>query len=213
MAERIIFTRLSLDRTELAQSTDPDRLLMSYALPQSQTSFEYLVKAWRRAHTARSNAITRAVPERLRALDALKALCISFAGLSIQDPTMFPQPAGKATGGSELVDIFLRRGPSAELLDEDTLAPFMAELVRRFEGDDIHLVFEPVIAGIVNDLVKRRCTFATLEWRESVGAIRDLADSKAIAATVRRQVRDEMLTASDAAVSRLVPDQHPSPAV
>jgi len=212
LAERVIFSRLSLDRTELARSSDPDLLAMSASLPPAQTSFEYLVQAWRRAQAARSDVVTRSVPARVAAIDALKALCISFAGLSIQDPSMFPQPASKPAGGAELVDIFLRRGASAGLLDEDTLVVFMGELVRRFDGDDIHLVFEPVINGIVSDLVKRRCSFANLEWRDAVGAIRDLSESKAIAATVRRCF-DCAADRSDAAVSELVPDQHRSPAV
>lgn len=71
---------------------------MLASLPAEQSVFEYLVGCWKRANGARAALLKRAYPplETQRAgevLDKLRDLAISYAGLTLQDPDMFPQPA------------------------------------------------------------------------------------------------------------------------
>jgi len=96
-------------------SDDLEQLSILSALPSDQTSFEYLVSCWKRLNSQRSLLLRRGptgsvsfvlFPTELlyssyvqdlerssAALEKLRDLVISYAGLTLQDSTMFPQPS------------------------------------------------------------------------------------------------------------------------
>lgn len=95
----------------LTHSNDPDQLAILAGLPQNETVFEYLTGCWRRLYIANrethrvvrssraSGLIVQAYPANEKAtwaktFEAVKALIISYCGLTLEDSSMFPQPTG-----------------------------------------------------------------------------------------------------------------------
>lgn len=99
-------------------SDDLDYLPVIASLPAQQTTFEYLVGCWRRVNLTRSALIKKVnkfsteilakifkhyqgyspldTQNALVRLEKIRELIISYAGLTLQEPEMFPQPAGYA---------------------------------------------------------------------------------------------------------------------
>jgi hypothetical protein len=76
---------------------DLEYLPVIASLPADQTVFEYLIGCWKRVNTASSAIAKRKYPpvetqQANEVLDKLRDLVISYAGLSLQEPEMFPQP-------------------------------------------------------------------------------------------------------------------------
>jgi ubiquitin conjugation factor E4 B len=99
LIDRLLIARLQIDPSVLASSSDPDQLAVLAGLPQNETVFEYLTGCWRRLYIANreTNRISYSAAERAewsKAFDAIKTLLISYCGLTLEDPSMFPQPAG-----------------------------------------------------------------------------------------------------------------------
>ena len=91
---------------------------MLVSLPPQQTIFEYLVGCWKRLNVVRSTAIKKVksfeeaemrsftyyrltqgytpvdTQNALGRLEKIRELLISYTGLTLQEPEMFPQPSG-----------------------------------------------------------------------------------------------------------------------
>lgn len=68
-------------------------------MPQDETIFEYLTGCWKRLNAARRefSRIAYSKEEKAKwaaAAEELQRLIISYCGMTLEDPTMFPQPAG-----------------------------------------------------------------------------------------------------------------------
>jgi ubiquitin conjugation factor E4 B len=92
----LLIARLELDPQ--AMSDDLDYLPTLASLP-SDTVFEYLVSCWKRINATTSALNKRNYPPHQReeaqaVLEKLRDLVVSYAGLSLQEPEMFPQPSG-----------------------------------------------------------------------------------------------------------------------
>lgn len=61
LADRLLLSRLSLSPSNLVD--DPERITVVAALPQNETSFEYLGGCWRRERTERSRVVAKKVGE------------------------------------------------------------------------------------------------------------------------------------------------------
>lgn len=82
----------------MAQSDDPDVLTILAGLPQNETVFEYLAGCWKRLYQASRDVNRYAFSEDEKSqwsisVDKIKGLVVSYCGMTIEDPTMFPQPA------------------------------------------------------------------------------------------------------------------------
>ena len=80
-------------------SDDLEYLPVLASLPPDQTIFEYLVGCWRRLNGVRSALSKKAYPpvqveQATAKLNKTRDLIISYAGFTLQDPEMFPQPSG-----------------------------------------------------------------------------------------------------------------------
>jgi ubiquitin conjugation factor E4 B len=64
-------------------------------MPQDETAFEYLIGCWRRLYAANKDFHRSAYEKSLwpPRFDKLKGLIISYTGMTLEDPSMFPQPA------------------------------------------------------------------------------------------------------------------------
>lgn len=67
-------------------------------MPEGETVFEYLTGSWKRLNSANRELSKLAYSKEEKAkwheaYTELKRLIISYSGMTLEDPTMFPQPA------------------------------------------------------------------------------------------------------------------------
>lgn len=132
-------------------------------------------------------------------LEKLRDLIISYIGLTIQEPEMFPQPIvpDKELGAAELVPSFMSlsalSGPyltsnsSTSLLDSADIETFLQDLVKRFEPDN-------EIDGVLGPVVVKLCSHESLKvgfasgdgWRGVISGLEALVSVKPIAVMITR---------------------------
>ncbi|KAF7314288.1 U-box domain-containing protein [Mycena kentingensis (nom. inval.)] len=203
IADRLLISRLELDPASM--SDDLDFLPVIASLPPQQTVFEYLVGCWKRSNAARSLLMKKSyspvdLQNALHRLDKIHELIISYTGLTLQEPEMFPQPSGRRLGPSELVVPLLSLSAlSAPLMNSaaspNTLTPsdigtFLQDLARRFEPDN---EIDGVLGPVVNELLHHQSLFrpegllaGDSGWRGVLGGLEALVSVKSIAAMITR---------------------------
>ncbi|EPT05311.1 hypothetical protein FOMPIDRAFT_1045367 [Fomitopsis schrenkii] len=204
IADRLLISRLELDPS--AMSDDLEYLAVIASLPPQQTGFEYLVGCWKRLNATRFALLKKNHPpvqtqQAIDVLDKLRDLIISYAGLNLQEPDMFPQPAGRPVGPPELVAPLLSlsalTGPllssavtSPNSLGPAEVEPFLHDLVKRFEPDnEIDDVLGPVVAQLCfHESLFRPEGLAGGDgsWRAVISGIEALVNIKAIAVMITR---------------------------
>ncbi|KAG6864495.1 hypothetical protein C0991_009113 [Blastosporella zonata] len=222
LADRVLIARLELDPGTM--SDDLDYLPVLASLPPQQTTFEYLVGAWKRVNAAKSALMKKGChagccsmleisnhyvqayspPDTQAAvvrLEKLRELIISYTGLTLQEPEMFPQPSGRPIGPPELVVPLLSLSAlSGPLLSTPTASPnaltpsdieqFLQDLARRFEPDD---ELDSVLGPVVKALLFHESLFrpeglggGDASWRGVVGGLEVLVSIKSIALMITR---------------------------
>ncbi|EPQ27830.1 uncharacterized protein PFL1_04575 [Pseudozyma flocculosa PF-1] len=168
IADRILISRLSLDPSD-AMSDDADHLAAIAALPKGQTSWDYLAAAWTRLK-AEEPLVKKALPNDHQAasaaLDEMRGLIISYIGLVLQTPDMFPngEKNGKPVSPLVLVPSLSRVAapvssfgissqPTSsnvdlsrdwETIDPELMPTFVGELAQRFgDGDGLDQILGP----------------------------------------------------------------------
>ncbi|KAF9267408.1 ubiquitin conjugation factor E4 [Marasmius fiardii PR-910] len=203
LIDRLLIARLEIDPQNM--SDDLEFLPVLASLPAQQTIFEYLVGCWKRINSARSTLVKRGyspvnTQQALEKLEKIRTLIISYAGLTMQMPDMFPQPSGRDIGPSELVAPLLSLSAlSAPLLSSstspNTLGPsdieqFLQELAARFEPDnEIDEILGPVVRNLLfHQSLSRPEGLAggDSSWRGVVGGLEALVSVKAIVTMITR---------------------------
>ncbi|KAI9573523.1 ubiquitin elongating factor core-domain-containing protein [Boletus coccyginus] len=204
IADRLLISRLELDPQ--AMSNDFDYVPVLASLPSQMTVFEYLVGCWKRLNSARANLIKKVgkpVNEQQQAstlLEKIRDLVISYAGLTLQEPGMFPQPAGRELGPSEFVGSLLSLSALSTpltivsspnyVLSPTEVEPFLQDLARRFEPDN---EIDGVLGPVVRQLLFHPSLFrpeglagGDSSWRGVVGGMEALVSIKSIAIMLTR---------------------------
>ncbi|KAJ1025115.1 hypothetical protein NDA16_002621 [Ustilago loliicola] len=167
IADQILIARLSLDPDGDVMSDDAEHITILASLPKGQTSWDYLIACWKKAR-AEDSRVRKTLPaadqpKALAVLEEIRALLISYAGLVLQTPDMFPnatKPNGTPLSPMVLVDSLTRVSSSIssfgfsssdtastshsttdlttkfETVDGDDLPVFLNELANRFGNDD-----------------------------------------------------------------------------
>lgn len=103
LIDRLILARLSLNRLQESamdeDEPDLDTMTALAALPANETTFEYLSGCWKRERQERFSVLSsggnsgneQEKKKRLEVLDNVKGLVVSYMGLVLADPEMFPQ--------------------------------------------------------------------------------------------------------------------------
>ncbi|KAJ7672776.1 ubiquitin elongating factor core-domain-containing protein [Mycena rosella] len=204
IVDRLLIARLELDPSKMTD--DLEFLPVLASLPPQQTTFEYLVGCWKRFNSARSALVKKAyapvdVQNALNRLEKVRELIISYTGLTLQEPEMFPQPSGRPLGPPELVAPLLSLSAlSAPLLassssSPNTLTPsdidaFLQDLTRRFEPDN---EIDDVLGPVVRQLLFHESLFrpeglggGDAGWRGVVSGLEALVSIKGIAVMITR---------------------------
>lgn len=139
--ERSIVARLSL-KTNMNPSNEINTLT-------EKSLVHYLIQCWKRAQTQK-RVITRKVAENLRntideICETIMNLSVSYVGLLLQFPSMFPQPNDVTNMGASLLAMFVK----LLVIDDKNCIPFemLSCLVSRFE-DELVEIFSPVVAHL-----------------------------------------------------------------
>lgn len=202
LIDRLLIARLELNPQEMTD--DLEYLPALVSLPPI-TIFEYLVGSWKRLNAARVALNKKNYPppdtqQAIIKLDKLRELLISYAGLTLQEPEMFPQPQGRVIGAPELVKPLLSlsalstpllTGPTTDpnTLDSSDVEQFIQELAHRFENDELESVLGPVIKGLLHN----ECLFrpeglagGDAGWRGVISGLELLVSIKSIAILITK---------------------------
>ncbi|KAG8745833.1 hypothetical protein FRC10_006860 [Ceratobasidium sp. 414] len=191
LADRLLIERLSLDPR--SPTEDPELLTVLISLPPLQTSLAYLVACWKRIQLTRTQLSRKPPPlsdlqHTTAVLALLQNLIVSYAGLTLQDPTMFPQPEGVTLGAQELLPSLLslssaplNAGSTALGLGAGDVEYFMGDLAKRFAGDGLEELFGGVIDMVIETLPAEGLGGGGSEWRGVVGALEALVSDKNVA--------------------------------
>ncbi|KAI5478750.1 ubiquitin conjugation factor E4 B [Pseudohyphozyma bogoriensis] len=203
--DRFLLARLSLPST---MSEDPEVVMTIAALPPNETSFGYLGGAWKRERAERYKIVVggkgkdaEEVKKRVEVLDRLKALVVSYIGLVLLNPEMFPSPDAKTSGPLELVPLLLPDStpiPSHQLQSSD-LPSLLSDLATRFtpspqndHEEGIVDLLAPVFQALSHSLLLSNVDIGGATqpaesgkgWRELLGAVQMLAEIKGVAAAM-----------------------------
>lgn len=166
-------------------SDDQDTLSVLSGLPQGETSYDYLVGAWKRCLTQQTQLRkifgSDQSKEPQKILDNLRALIVSYLGLVMLTPDMFPNsskpPASqlreKAVSPLCLVPSLLRQGSGTDpysstssssspgyadvnkwaIFDSHDLPAALTDLTRRFDGDGLEELIGPPLTYISTQII------------------------------------------------------------
>ncbi|GAA6034754.1 hypothetical protein JCM8097_001153 [Rhodosporidiobolus ruineniae] len=213
LSDRLLLSRLSLPSAETSTSEDPEVLTVLAALPPQQTAFEYLAGCWKRERAERSKVALRkdSNPEeaakRFAALDHVKQLVVSYLGLVLIDPSMFPQdhitskplgplalspllipslpipptlPLTIADAPSLLTDLSSRFIPSPSNDHESGMDVILSTLLSSWGS---FLVLHKVDIGSTGGVSAPTAgDLSGASWRDVIQAVQNLAEIKPIAA-------------------------------
>ncbi|KIO02810.1 hypothetical protein M404DRAFT_27705 [Pisolithus tinctorius Marx 270] len=200
--DRLLIARLELDPH--AMSDDLDYVPVLASLPDQMTVFEYLVGCWKRLNKGRNELLRKNPVKEIQQasvlLEKIRNLVISYAGLNLQDPGMFPQPQGRDVGPSELVRPLLSlsafssplvsTSPADNALNPTEVEPFLQDLAQRFEPDnEIDSVLGPVARQLLfhESLVRPEgIGGGDSSWRAIVSGVEALVSIKSIAVMFTR---------------------------
>ncbi|KAF8305671.1 hypothetical protein DL93DRAFT_2089352 [Clavulina sp. PMI_390] len=207
VADRCLIARLEID-PQGGMTEDPELITVIANLPPEQTTFEYLVSCWQRIYSLRIALHKRfasakddpALPQADAILDQLRDLVISYAGLTLQEPTMFPQPkTTKQLGIMELAVPLLSMSGATPLgssvstsLQAHEVEPFIRDLAKRFDGDDLESTFgEALVNELMGVIIRDKGGLASSSlgiqsWRAGVSAMEALSAVKPLAAMIPR---------------------------
>ncbi|KAG0749651.1 hypothetical protein G6F57_002879 [Rhizopus arrhizus] len=174
--DRIIVARLSLDPNESHSELPQDITNTLYVL-----HFDYLLNCWKQAYDIRRNTLIRSknlektiLEQRLDVLDSVRQLIISYSGLVIQMPDMFPQIQSDNLGPEQLIPR-LKAEPDTS---EGFPAEYINELIARFNEDGLDLIFGPALTNISAEVRQ----YSILDnYKSTIRAVAYLSENKAIA--------------------------------
>ncbi|KAK0221612.1 ubiquitin elongating factor core-domain-containing protein [Armillaria fumosa] len=204
LVDRLLIARLEIDPQQM--SDDLEYMPVLASLPPQQTVFEYLVGCWKRLNISRNALIKKGytpadTQNALNRLEKIRDLIISYAGLTLQEPEMFPQPTGRPLGAAELLSPLLSlsalsapllSGPvsSSNVLGPSDIEQFLQDLARRFEPDN---EIDGILGPVVQQLLFHPSLFrpeglggGDASWRGVVSGLEALVSVKAIANMITR---------------------------
>ncbi|WAQ85400.1 hypothetical protein PtA15_6A28 [Puccinia triticina] len=184
IADRLLIARLSLNPSDLP-SPEPNMGAIQAQL-RNQSAFEYLTKSWSRALEERSKALaSKSSPtNKVRLIEKIKELLVSYIGLVTVEPSMFPTSENAKSGTDELVNLFINPAPSDPLIHHKWT--LIHELANRFDNDGLEDVIGPTLVRIAMDtnLLTSKWHIGGHEWRVPVRTVEDLMEVKPIARMV-----------------------------
>ncbi|KAF9586088.1 hypothetical protein BGW38_009841 [Lunasporangiospora selenospora] len=186
--EPLLISQASLDRVLVERlSVDPNDEANASLLLRGQlqfTIFDYLLDCWKRLETVKiQTSRSRTLPsdvvgQRVKTLDESKKLFVSYAGLVLQMPDMFPQmQSSLVLGAAQLTERLLSNPDTPSKVPTE----FIKDLALRFKDDGLVDIIQPVISGI--SAKARQATILT-DWRTPISVLISLTEIPEVAAAI-----------------------------
>ncbi|KAJ2158357.1 Ubiquitin conjugation factor E4, partial [Coemansia sp. RSA 552] len=181
----VLITAATLERVLLA------RLDESVVADSGSSAFEFLASSWRSGQAVVSNlcgakgkALDPSVREaRTSALREAQGLLVSYMGLSLQFPDMFPE-LGRP-GRTIIVDALLEDPDSATNPLTEQLPELFAQLAARFADDGLPEVVAPIVSELgLRSLLRANHSLLQPGFRRVLAALDVLAGDRRIAAAI-----------------------------
>ncbi|CAO1628196.1 unnamed protein product [Jaminaea pallidilutea] len=163
IADRVIIARLSLDPQGSNAADDPDTLTVLASLDEDETSWDWLINSWKRCEKEKAKAkkgLGDHVPEALSLLNGAQELIVSYAGLVLITPDMFPgdtkRSGAKLTPAALVPSILSITGATDSLqgssssarwaaLDQSEAPVFLSGLCGRFDMEELEQIIGPAV--------------------------------------------------------------------
>ncbi|KAK0557132.1 Ubiquitin conjugation factor E4 [Tilletia horrida] len=163
LVDRLLLSRLSLDPHGDVMTDDAEIITVLACLPKDESSWDYLAQAWIRCKQEENGFRKLAAPvvsSRQAVLDQIRKLLVSYIGLVLQNPEMFPghQKRGKltvsplvlvptllkansATSGGSLYGSGASSSSTSNVADwtvipSDEVSAFLNDLLARYAGEE-----------------------------------------------------------------------------
>ncbi|KAL8293009.1 hypothetical protein RQP46_000703 [Phenoliferia psychrophenolica] len=196
--DSLLLARLSLSPATMTD--DPEVLTVIASLPENETLFEYLAGCWKRERAerykivAKKGADPKEVAQRLEVLNTLKRLIISYLGLVLEDPTMFPQDhiTNKPLGPLELRPLLLPSSTAATASSTSVSAQDLPGILQDLSASpdaSVASLVGPLVAQSAHDILANKLDIGGggqggVGWREHIAAVHSLSELKAVAAAL-----------------------------
>lgn len=138
------------------------------SLDDNETTWDWLVGCWKRVQKEIPKArkgLGEQGPQAVSALEEMSALIVSYAGIILTQPDMFPKHSknGKTISPLVLVPSILSIGglsssdaasssTSWASFDQNEMPQFLQELAKRFDGDGLDEIIGPAITEITRKI-------------------------------------------------------------
>lgn len=165
LADRALIARLSIDPSSPPMTEDEALTRSIETIDKAETSWDYLINCWKRCAKEGPKAkkgLGSYAAEAITVLDGISQLVVSYAGLILTAPDMFPNHTknGQTISPLVLVPSILNLSGVATLegqaststswttLDQNEIPQFLEQLSRRFDGDGLEDIIGPAVAEI-----------------------------------------------------------------
>ncbi|GAA5833631.1 hypothetical protein JCM3766R1_002595 [Sporobolomyces carnicolor] len=203
--DRLILSKLSLTPEHMTE--DPELVTVIASLPRHETAFQYLGACWKRERAERYKVVLKKdsdpeeAKQRLGVLNDIKALLVSYIGLVLMDPSMFPQEhiTSKPVGPLELEPLFIPQSqlPQPVPLQASDLPSLLTDLAIRYtpsetnDGDSgLDEILLPLLQRWGSILLHNKLDIGDggnlantngIGWRDILLALQNLTEVKPIA--------------------------------
>ncbi|KAF9425201.1 hypothetical protein BGZ94_007753 [Podila epigama] len=178
--DRVLVDRMSIDPNEPENAAILERGQLRLPL------FEYLLDCWKRLEmvklqTLRAKTLPpNVIEERVNSLNECKRLLVSYSGLVLQMPEMFPQIASVTPlGAPQVVERLMAEPDTPQSISTE----FLKDIAARFKDDDLENIIQPIITGLG---AKARAATILTDWRTPLRALSTLVDIPELAAAIPR---------------------------
>ncbi|KAL9938868.1 hypothetical protein V8E36_002587 [Tilletia maclaganii] len=233
LVDRLLLSRLSLDPDAEPMTEDPEIITVFASLPRNQSSWDYLAQAWVRCKQEEfglRKVPAAVVSSRQPILDQVRRLLISYIGLVLQNPEMFPchKKAGNltvsplvlvptllksntASSGSSLYGGGASSSSASNTADwvvipADEVSSFVSDLIARFGSDEDNELGE-ILGPALQEITRRVRDGEQADPSASNPISGAGAGSAAPQRELQRQIAQALRTGNFGAITQLIQQQ------
>ncbi|KAE8223354.1 hypothetical protein CF319_g3599 [Tilletia indica] len=234
IVDRLLLSRLSMDPEGDVMTDDPEHITVLASLPRDESSWDYLAQSWIRCKQEESGfrkLSASIVGPRQAVLDQIRQLLVSYIGLVLQNPEMFPRyrkrgkltvsplvlvptllKANTSSSGSSLYGGGASSSSTSSIADWTTLpadevSSFLTDLIARYgkeDEDELGAILEPALRDITRRVRDGDQDDATSDSNSSSAPSRSGA---APSGDLQRRMAEAMRTRNFGALAQMLQQQ------
>ncbi|KAK0566074.1 Ubiquitin conjugation factor E4 [Tilletia horrida] len=238
LVDRLLLSRLSMDPDADVMTEDAELITVLASLPSDQTSWDYLAASWIRCRQEEAGfrkLPAATVSSRQPVLNEIRQLLISYIGLVLQNPEMFPRHSKKdkltvsplvlvpsllksSSGSSNMYGSSSSSASSSSVADwvvipADEVSPFLEDLIARFgngDEDELGAILGPALQEITRRVKDGDSEDPSASSSSGTSAPATTAGGQAGPASVvqlRQRMAEALRTRNFAAMTQILQEQ------